>query len=205
MLFRSSTSDITFTNSKGNNISTNEKYVISKKDYEYAISSEFISSIDWSNYGIESLVGMEYIAPYFAKGNGSAKSLNLEGNSLQSLEKLKLLTEIQELRLGGRQYDFNELLNVEKQDTGTSITTSLKLSKLYVYKCYSLDNDEILNGLFKFYYYSETKVSIYLADDSTVWDPYNSLLRKKMSFLPSVVTFSNLGSIDIFKIGRAHV
>lgn len=193
-----STSDITFTDSKGNNISTNEKYVISKKDYEYAISSEFISSIDWSNYGIESLVGMEYIAPYFSTGSGSAKSLNLEGNSLQSLEKLKLLTEIQELRLGGRQYDFNELLNVEEQDTGTSITTSLKLSKLYVYKCYSLDNDEILNELFKFYYYSETKVSIYLADDSTVWDPYNNLLRKKMSFLPSVVTFSNLGSIDIF-------
>ena len=189
---------ITFTDSNGNNISTSEKYVISESDYEYAISSEFISSIDWSNYGIESLVGMEYIAPYFGKGNGSAKSLNLEGNSLQSLEKLKLLTEIQELRLGGRKYDFNELLDVKEQATRTSISTSLNLSKLYVYKCYSLDNDEILNGLFKFYYYSSVKISIYLADDSTVWDPYNNLLRKKMSYLPSVVTFSNLGSIDIF-------
>lgn len=193
-----STSDITFTDSNGNNISTNEKYVISESDYAYAISSEFISSIDWSNYGIEFLEGIEYIAPYFAKGDGSAKSLNLEGNSLKSLEKLKLLTEIQELRLGGRQYDFNELLDVKKQATGTSISTPLKLSKLYVYKCYSLDNDEILNGLFKFYYYSSVKVSIYLADDSTVWDPYANLLRKKMSYLPSVVTFSNLGSIDIF-------
>lgn len=189
----------TFTDSNGKNISTSEKYVISESDYEYATSSEFISSIDWSNYGIESLEGMEYIAPYFAKGDGSAKSLNLEGNSLQSLTKLKLLTKIQELRLGGRQYDFNELLDVKEQGTGTSISTPFEnLSKLYVYKCYSLDNDEILNGLFKFYYYSSVKVSIYLADDSTVWDPYNNLLRKKMSYLPSVVTFSNLGSIDIF-------
>lgn len=193
-----STDEITFTDSNGNAITTNEKYVISEADYNHAISAEVISSIDWSNYGIESLTGMEYLSPYFKTGAGQSKTLNLEGNPIDSLVKLKELTEITELRLGGSQFDFNELINVKTGATGTSYSTPLNLTSFYVSKCYSLDNDDVLAGLFKIYYYSNKNINIYIDESGVAWNPYEKLIDKKMSSLPSVIGFNELGSYDLF-------
>lgn len=165
------TDEISFTDSNGNVIATSEKYVISKADYDHAISAEVISTIDWSNYGIESLTGMVYLAPYFKTGSGQAKSLNLEGNPLDSLVNLKYLTEITELRLGGSQFDFNELIDVQISATGTSYSTPLNISNFYVSKCYRLDNDDVLAGLFKIYYYANKSRNIYIDETTTAWNP----------------------------------
>lgn len=192
------TDEISFTDSNGNIITTSEKYVISKADYDHAISAEVISTIDWSNYGIESLTGMVYLAPYFKTGSGQAKSLNLEGNPLDSLVNLKYLTEITELRLGGSQFDFNELIDVQISATGTSYSTPLNISNFYVSKCYRLDNDDVLAGLFKIYYYANKSLNIYIDETTTAWNPYEKLINKKMSYLPSIISFNELGSYDLF-------
>ena len=141
---------------------------------------------------------MVYLAPYFKTGSGQAKSLNLEGNPLDSLVNLKYLTEITELRLGGSQFDFNELIDVQISATGTSYSTPLNITNFYVSKCYRLDNDDVLAGLFKIYYYANKSLNIYIDETTTAWNPYEKLINKKMSYLPSIISFNELGSYDLF-------
>lgn len=190
---------ITFTDNKGNQVSTSEKYVISFDDYNNSQTSSFDSLIDWSNYGITDLTGLDYISEYFNRGNGSLKILNLEGNLIKDLSPLTSLTEIETLRLSGKKYDFEQLLTKKTTATGSSIIFNMNnLTNLYVSKCYSLDDDNVLTALFKIFYYSNKKMNIYIRDN-VIWDPYEPLLKKKMSSLPTVYTFSTLNSeINIF-------
>lgn len=65
-------------------------------------------------------------------------------------------------------------------------------------KCYRLDNDDVLAGLFKIYYYANKSLNIYIDETTTAWNPYEKLINKKMSYLPSIISFNELGSYDLF-------
>jgi len=174
-------------------VSVPEQFVISESDFA---SANTISEIDLSNKGITSLKGLEYFASYI--GKNSSISINLLGNSLDSLEELKYLDTINTLKIGSALYDFNELLSGTKEDNNE--TTLITISNLYVNQCYNLSDYDVLKGLFRYYFISSNSINIYLADDSTVWDPYSELLPYKKTLIEDNITLYTIGDYDLASI-----
>ena len=176
-----------------NGESVPEQFVISASDFDKA---NIISEIDLSNLGITSLKGLEYFASYI--GKNSNISINLLGNSLDSLEELKNLDTIKTLKIGSAEYDFNELLSGTKEDNNE--TTLITISNLYVNQCYNLSDYDVLKGLFRYYFVSTNSINIYLANDSTAWDPYTELLPYKITLIEDNITLYTIGDYDLASI-----
>jgi len=170
-----------------------EQFVISESDFD---NSSTISSVDLSNKGITSLEGLSYFASYI--GSNTSVSINLTGNKLESLEPLKELDTIDTLKLGSNHYDFNQLLTGTKENNDEK--TAINISNLYVSQCYDLSDEEVLKGLFRYYFVSTNSINIYLADDSTKWDPYEDLLPYKFSLIENTLTLKTLGVYDLSEI-----
>ena len=170
-----------------------EQFVISASDFDKANT---ISEIDLSNIGITSLKGLEYFTSYIDKNTNI--SINLLGNSLDSLEELTKLDTIGTLKIGSAEYDFNELLSGTKEDNNE--VTLISISNLYVNQCYNLSDYDVLKGLFRYYFVSSNNINIYLVDDSTVWDPYTELLPYKMTLIEDNITLYTIGDYDLASI-----
>ncbi len=167
-----------------------EQFVISASDFS---SASTITEIDLSNEGLTSLAGLEYFIEYI-KSNTSI-SINLLGNSLDSLEKLTLLDTIGTLKIGSAKYDFNEL--VSGSHTEGNEKTLITISKLYVSQCYDLSDDDVIKGLFRYYFVSSNDISIYLKDDSTKWDPYEELLPYKLTLIQNTISLNYALDYDL--------
>ncbi len=174
-------------------VSVPEQFVISASDFS---SASTISELDLSNKGITSLKGLEYFSSYIAKN--TSISINLLGNSLDSLEELTELNTIGTLKIGSARYDFNELVSGTKEENNE--ITLITISNLYVNQCYNLSDYDVLKGLFRYYFVSTNSINIYLADDSTVWDPYTELLPYKMTLIEDNITLYTIGDYDLAKI-----
>ena len=170
-----------------------EQFVISKSDFT---NSSTVSSVDLSNKGITSLEGLSYFASYI--GSNTSVSIDLTGNKLDSLEPLKELDKIKTLKLGSNHYDFNQLLTGTKENNDEA--TLINITNLYVSQCYDLSDEDVLKGLFRYYFVSSNAVNIYLADDSTKWDPYEELLPYKFSLIENTLTLKTLGGYDLSEI-----
>ncbi len=170
-----------------------EQFVISASDFS---SASTITEIDLSNEGLTSLAGLEYFIEYI-KSNTSI-SINLLGNSLDSLEKLTLLDTIGTLKIGSAKYDFNELVSGSQNEGNEK--TLITISKLYVSQCYDLSDDDVIKGLFRYYFVSSNDIEIYLKDDSTKWDPYEELLPYKLTLIQNTISLNYAGDYDLSKI-----
>ncbi len=171
-----------------------EQFVISKTDFE---SANTITSIDLSNKGITSLNGLSYFADYI-KTNTSV-DINLLGNKIDSLEPLKVLEQINSLKIGSNSYDFNELVTGTKEENNEKIT--IDITNLYVNQSYDLSSEDVLKALFRYYFVStNNELKIYLTDDKTAWDPYSELLPYKFSLLENTISFKTLDSVKLSDI-----
>ncbi len=176
-----------------NGTSVPEQFVISESDFADASSVE---NIDLSNKGITNLNGLSYFASYIAKNTSVV--INLLGNSLDSLEPLSSLDTIGTLKIGSAKYDFNELVSGNQSQKNE--TTLIQISNLYVNQCYNLSDYDVLKALFRYYFVSTNDINIYLANDSTKWDPYTELLPYKTTLLEDNITIKSIGEYDLTNI-----
>ncbi|MEG2014874.1 MAG: hypothetical protein RR086_04000, partial [Clostridia bacterium] len=149
------------------------------------LNPPYKSDLNLNNLGITNLSGIEYFATAL-----SGMKLYLENNSLtnEEISKLKALTNISEITIGGGKYDFTYLLNKSASGVYSSPFTSLHI--LRVSSAYDLDKDDVIAGLYQVFLKNKS-VDIYIKSNE-IWNPYKDISRKASS-LPTVFAFYYLG------------
>lgn len=165
-----------------NGVLVSEEYVISKADFEF-YQSNVLGIFNWSYSDIWDLTGIGYFSELLSS------SLNLSGNNFdsKSLVELQKLTELKNLTLGSAEFDFTKLAG------GLN-----KLINLYVYECFGLESDAVLNTLYQVYI-NVPSCNIFIKK-GVVWNPYAVILAKEVRNLPSVVALDNKNkAYDIYE------
>lgn len=212
------------------NTNTNtDKWIDGTEFYEkYTLTYSEITTPNKTDHGwrfkdrnISSLEGIQY----FAEGIAFVNGLDLRNNTLDKtltpdaakgefsevdLSPLSALTSLSKIRLSGQLYDFSQISGYNRIDGGSGTTSGLtQLQEIYVSGSFDLDSEVVLTSLYEMYL-SNTNCVIYIEGDPSnlhniAWNPYEELLDKAMSKLPTTYHFKQMGATNnLYGADAAH-